>query len=194
MKKYKTIFKDIFLCVKLNKKIFSEGKNIYFSFSCMFETDFLGEMFLFFMQNMFFLEIVWQWIFFFICESQWKKYFQGNFFFFFSCDWVKKNLENFFLFFKKLSMWHSLRLCWAHQCSNLNTFLAKRHFSPDQFHTWKKKFSWKSFYFHSGSHNFSSPDFFMFSHFHRWKHKLKELCHSEDYSGKTFFSPPALKY
>lgn len=79
-----------------------------------------------------------------------KKYFQGNFFFFlFMWNWVKKNLM-FFSFFKNSTCDIHLE-CVEHISANLNTFLAKRHFSPDffltRFHTWKENSPGNLFFF-----------------------------------------------
>lgn len=93
-------------------------------------------MFHFFHAKHFFVENAWQWIFLYP-----KNIFSGEFLFFlFMWNWVKKNLM-FFSFFKNSTCDIHLE-CVEHISANLNTFPAKRNFSPDffvtRFHTWKE--------------------------------------------------------
>lgn len=95
-----------------------------------------------------------------------KKYFQGNFFFFlFMWNWVKKN-RMFFSFFKNSTCDIHLE-CVEHISANLNTFPAKRHFSPDffvtRFHTWKKNSPGNLFFSLGLTQFFLSRFLFVFS-------------------------------
>lgn len=161
-KKYKTIFQDISFHAWNRMKKYFQREKIYF----------------------FFFLHVWNWlkhffrgnVSFFSCKTLFcgecmtvnifvsEKYiFRGISFFSFH---VKLSEKTFFSFFKNSTCDIHLE-CVEHISANLNTFPAKRHFSPDffvtRFHTWKENSPGNLFFSLGLTQFFLSRFLFVFS-------------------------------